>query len=344
VTARTPLAVFERPRVCELEPGLHAIVFDLIKLVAARHVLAAAKTEGRLPADAHVFESTSGSMGLALALACSEHGLRLTIVGDDAIDADLGARLRNLGAEVVTLPGPFAAGGPQGARIAEVERRLAAAGGAGFWTRQYDNPAVTAAYVPLADDIAARCPRLDVLVAPVGTGASACGLITGLRTDRGTRGDSIRLIAVDTPGSVLFGQLDAPRVLRGLGNSIVPANVRHELVDACHWVAADEAFAAVRALYRRHGIDAGPSSGAAFLVAAWCKRAEPDASIAFVCADGGERYRRLLDEGSLRSRGLWRDEVPRAPIPVHHPRAAPRTWSWFDWRRRSLADVLASPP
>jgi cysteine synthase A len=337
VTISTVLDILERPRVVAIKSRLYAIVFDLIKVVAARYVLREAAARGEIDSRTRIFESTSGTMGLALALACREREQPLTIVGDDvAFDAELRNRLEVLGADVALVHGPFAEGGPQAARIRRMQE-LRANRERSFWTQQYHNAAMREAYVAVGHEISARIGHLDSLIAPCGTGASSCGLIQGIRS----RDPRARLVAVDTHGSVLFGQPDDHRFLRGLGNSIHPRNLVHEFVDECHWVTADEASIATRELYYQFGIDAGPSSGAAFLVASWLQQNYPDSTNAFVCADTGERYRRtLLNESWLRERGLWRATLPDSPTRVSDPHACPTSWCRMEWNRRSLCEVL----
>jgi cysteine synthase len=330
------LDIRERPDVIEIWPRLHAILFNPIKLVVARHLLRHGIEIGVIDHRTHVFESSSGSMALALAFACREVGLPLTIVGDDAIDAELHARLEVLGACVSLVRGPFAVGGAQGARIQRLRELMAQTEGA-FWPRQYDNSAAREAYLPIADELCARLGHIDILVVSVGTGASACGLIQGIRG----RFRQALLVAVDTHGSVLFGQRDAPRTLRGLGNSLLPGNLIHELVDECHWVTTGEAFLGTRDLYRGFAVDAGPTSGAAFLVASWLARRNETSRVVFVGADTGERYRStVLDERWLRARGLWCSSLPPDPILVSDPRRCPAAWCRIEWNRRRLSEVV----
>jgi len=72
--------------------------------------------------------------------------------------------------------------------------------------------------------------------------------------------------AVDTHRSMLFGQPVGKRMLRGLGTSVLPGNVRRELIDEIHWVGAHPAYQSAHALFRENGLFMGPTSGAAALV------------------------------------------------------------------------------
>ena len=68
-------------------------------------------------------------------------------------------------------------------------------------------------------------------------------------------------IGVDTHGSVLFGLPDeGKRLLRGLGNSVMPPNLDHRAFDEVHWVTGPEGFLGTRELHRGHAVFAGPSN------------------------------------------------------------------------------------
>lgn len=334
--ATSILDVKEQPVIVRLKTRLFAALFEIIKLLPARASLRWAGERGDLGPGGHVFESTSGTMGLALAYACKETGHPLTVVGDSAIDRDLRLRLEALGAHVVVVRRPLQVGGVQAARIGMVHRLMARAPGA-FWTRQYDNPDFPCAYYTAVKTIVVAVPSVDFIVATVGTGGSAMGLTRALRA----AGHTARLIAVDTHRSVLFGQVDGERKLRGLGSSIIPANLDHTLVDECHWVSAAEAFAATRELFATYLLDIGPTSGAAYLVARWLAANNPQANVVFVGADSGERYRRTVYNPSwLVAQGLALERLPLKPVLVRHPTEAEDTWSYMEWARRSLAEVL----
>lgn len=147
----------------------------------------------------------------------------------------------------------------------------------------------------------------------------------------------LKLIGVDTHGSVLFGQLDAPRRLRGLGNSLIPDNLDHTAFDEIHWVTAAEAFAATRALHRKHALFMGGTSGAAYLVARWWAARHPAATVVTVLPDEGYRYQdTIYCDDWLRQQGLRLVRLPEEPVLIDHPLDAPAVWTRLAWDRRSL--------
>ena len=324
------------PRLVRIEENLTAASFFQLKLVPAEYVLRRAREEGQLAPGALIVESTSGSFGYALALVARVHGYRLTIVSDSVIDQRLRARLEELGAQVDIVREPLPSGGIQAARLARVEEILAANPHA-YWPRQYENPWNALAYERVADHLVDTLGTIDCLIGTVGTGGSMCGLGRRMRA----RLPRLRLIGVDTHGSVVFGQLDRARKLRGLGNSIVPQLVEHDLFDEVHWVTAAEAFHTTRELHARVGMFRGPTSGAAYLVADWWARRNPGQRAVVIFPDEGHRYDAdVHDAAWLQREGLMLERRPEDPATIEHPRAAEARWTRLAWGRRRLAEVL----
>lgn len=191
-----------------------------------------------------------------------------------------------------------------------------------------------AAYSRLAEILVEKIGRIDCLVGCVGSGGSLCGTATYLRQ----LFPGLQAIAVDTNNSVLFGHSAGPRLLRGLGNSIVPKNLDHALIDEVHWVGALQAFAATRDLYRHHAMFVGPTSGAAHLVADWFARTHPNDTVAVILPDEGYRYQSTVySDDWLESVEGWPSERKAAPSKLL--RIAPAredSWTHFDWSRRRL--------
>jgi cysteine synthase A len=329
------------PRLVWLRPNLVGLAFPLMKLLPARYIVRKALDEGELRPGGLIAETTSGTFGLALAMVARLLGHPLTLVSDPAIDAALLRRLQDLGATVhiVREPGPH--GGFQQARLELLGRVLAENPGS-FCPRQYSNPHHPGSYAPCAELLSNAAGAVDCLVGTVGSGGSVCGLASFLRAVQ----PSLEVVGVDTHGSVIFGQADAGsgRLLRGLGNSLLPPNVDHTAFDQVHWVGAADAFHATRELHRRHALYMGPTSGAAFLVADWYARANPDALTAVVFPDEGHRYQdTVYADAWLAEKGLVRDALPAEPEAWDRPRDGGEAWACFRWARRGYAEATAEP-
>jgi cysteine synthase len=322
---------YQLPRLVRLGPNLYGAAFTLMKLIPARYILRKAEREGRLAPGTTVVETTSGTFGLALAMQTAQMGRPLVLVSDPVIDERLARRLADLGAEVDRVPAASAtgAGGYQAARLARLAQRRAALP-ASFCPEQYTNPDNPRSYAAVAELLLESLGQVDRLVGPVGSGGSMCGTTTYLRSVL----PECRAVAVDTHGSVLFGQADAPRELRGLGMSLQPANLDHTVFDEVHWVSAGVAYAATRELHRRHALFQGPTSGAAYLVGRWHAERDPGALTVVMLPDEGHRYLdTVYDDGWLAAR---RATVPPGPVTVDSPADAAGPWDAHAWGRRGL--------
>jgi cysteine synthase A len=328
------------PRILQLAPNLYAAVFSLMKLLPARYMLARARASGALRPSGTVIETSSGTFALGLAMVCHQTGHRLIIVGDPAIDAPLARRLSELGADLEIVREPAREGGFQRARLDRVAA-LCAAHRDSYYPAQYANPDNPRAYAALAQQLCDAVGRIDVLVGAVGSGGSMCGTSRFLRAVH----PRLRAIGIDTHGSMLFGQPDAggKRLLRGLGNSLLPANLDHTTFDEVHWVSGAAGFRATRELHRRHALYMGPTSGASFLAARWHAARHPDENVVVLCADEGHRYQdTVYDDAWLRDKDAWTAALPDAPCTVLHPHDAASAWDRIAWGRRSLGDVTAA--
>lgn len=251
----------------------------------ALHMIGKAKARGELEAGGRIVESTSGTLGLGLALAGIVHGHPVTLVTDPGMEPILHRMLRAHGAEISVVTAPHPTGGWQQARCERVGEILAATPGS-YCPDQYNNPDNVEGYTSLALELIEQIGRVDVLVCSVGTGGHSAGVSRILRE----RYPHLRLVGVDTIGSTIFGQPARPRLMRGLGSSIYPRNVHYASFDQIHWVAPAEAVWACRALACRHHATGGWSVGAVALVANWVARTERGARVAAVFPDGPQRY------------------------------------------------------
>ncbi|MFF7297224.1 pyridoxal-phosphate dependent enzyme [Streptomyces sp. NPDC008265] len=250
------------------------------------HMVERARTRGALLPGARIIESTSGTLGLGLALAGMVYGHPVTLVTDPGLEPSMTRLLTAHGAQVDVVSEPHPSGGWQEARRERV--RLLTGRHPGSWCPdQYHNPDNTDAYTPLALELATALRHIDVLVCSVGTGGHSAGLSRVLRQLY----PGLELVGVDTIGSTIFGQPARPRLMRGLGSSIYPRNVAYGSFGEVHWVAPSEAVWACRRLAASHYATGGWSVGAVALVAGWLARTRPaDTRIAAVFPDGPQRY------------------------------------------------------
>lgn len=325
----------ELPVVYQLGPNLFIATFWLMKLCVARQMIEEALRNGQIGPGGIVVESTSGTMGYALALMARAFGLRVILVGDPALDAALRNLLEALGAQTVVVTEKLPVGGYQIPRLRRLQRVLDINPTA-WWPQQYHNPAVRRGFARPARVIASAVSQVDILVSTTGSG----GNISGLKQELLALGHRVHSVAVDTHRSVLFGLEDGSRLLRGLGNSIIPENLRYNLIDSVHWVEAADAFCATRMLFTQFGLDMGPTTGAAFMVARYMAAQNPNKAVVLVGPDRAERYlTSCYDRSFCAAHGALTDDLPDAPYTVQHPREVNGGWARMAWNGRSINDV-----
>jgi len=224
-----------------------------------------------------LLEPTSGNTGISLALVAKLKGLKLTCVMPDNATPERRALLELYGATIVDSPGREGSNGA--VRLAQeiVERD-------GRYTMlfQYANEANPRAhYEGTGAEIVRDLPRVDALVAGLGTGGTLMG--TGARVRETFPGAQI-VAAEPLPGDPVMG-------LRSLDDGYVPPILDVSKLDRKLLVSNTEAAAAARVLLDREGLFAGVSSGAVVHVARRIAEELPEGSVvACVLADGGWKY------------------------------------------------------
>lgn len=321
------------PDLIQLRPGLVAAAFRLMKLVPAKYIIEKALAEGQLDPGMPVLETSSGTFAMGLGIVCAEKRIPFHIVSDAAIDERLQARLQQLGGRVQIVGSNAAGSNVQVLRLEALQEQLRDNPG-GFWPRQYDNLDNQRAYRSFAAQLIRTLGKDIVLVGTVGSGASTCGTVKALREID----PSIKLVGVDTFGSVLFGLPVGRRELRGLGNSIYPNNLDHACFDQVHWVSPAEAYASTRRLHAQHGLYCGPTSGAAFMVAEWLR--EQNKTVVFIAPDEGHRYAdSVYDDAWMHAGGYVGTPLATAPCKALSPHTAVGPWAYLDWERGSYQQV-----
>lgn len=323
---RTPLVRLrqEHPGTGDVYAKLELLNPFGMKDRVAKQTILEAKRTGLLRDGAPIIESSSGTMALGVGLVGTYLGHEVHIVTDPRIDAITLAKLQTIGC-VVHVVERMTAYGWQSARLERLAELMELYPGA-FWPRQYENPDNPLAYRALAHELLDELDHVDILVGSIGSGGSLCGTARELRKAN----PALRVVAVDAVGSVLFGQPDHPgRLQSGLGNSLVPPNLDHALVDEVHWLSDAEAFSATLALAREEKIFAGNSSGSAYAVARWLARTTAaGTNIVTILPDRGDRYVDTIYSADYRaSHQLDALDLPAAPQEVP-PGQIVQSWSF----------------
>jgi N-(2-amino-2-carboxyethyl)-L-glutamate synthase len=260
-----------------------------IKDRAAYWILKRAAERGDICDETTVIESSSGNFAAALAAFTHLVGLQFIPVIDPNISSAYESFLRRLCPMVVKVEDRDDTGGFLKTRLQMVEHLCATVPNA-YWTNQYGNlDAVEAHYQLTATEICADFDSLDYVF----LGVSTAGTIAGVSRRLKERYPKIRVIAVDTEGSVIFGGSPRKRHIPGIGSSIVPQLLTHARIDDVVFVSERETVEACRELLTTHGLFVGGSSGSAFAAIKRYAARMPSykrPTVLFLCADRGTPY------------------------------------------------------
>ena len=249
-------------------------------------MIAAGEKDGKINADTHVVEPTSGNTGIALAFVCAAKGYKLTLTMPESMSVERRALLRAMGAELVLTP---AGEGMKGAINKAAE--IAESTDNSFMPQQFENPANPVIHeATTGPEIWEDSGQnIDAIVAGVGTG----GTITGVTRYLKSKNPDFKAYAVEPIHSaVISGQGPGKHRIQGIGAGFVPDNLDTSILDDVILVEDEDAFATGRSLAQHEGIVAGISSGANMWAAAQLA-ARPEMKgkrIVTIMCSLGERY------------------------------------------------------
>jgi cystathionine beta-synthase len=273
-------------------------------------MIEAGERSGALKAGGAIVEPTSGNTGIGLAMAANLRGYRLTCTAPDKIPKEKVALLEALGATVLTCPTHVAADDPRS--YYKVAERLRDEEGAYLPYQYYNQANPEAHYRSTGPEIWRQTGgRITHWVAGVGTG----GTISGVAKFFKERNPEIRVIGVDTVGSVYVyykqhGELPPADqihqyLIDGIGEDFLPACVWWDYIDEVVAVDDRSAYGATMELAKRESIFVGSSGGAAAAGARRIAEALPDdALVVTLFPDSGERYLSKLNKTWMGEHGL----------------------------------------
>ncbi|MFD8418587.1 2,3-diaminopropionate biosynthesis protein SbnA [Streptomyces sp. NPDC059466] len=258
-----------------------------IKLKAANEMVESAEREGILKPDSILVESSSGNLGVALSMIAASKGYEFLCVTDSRCNLSTRLLMEALGSEVHVISELDANAGFLGARIDYV-RALCASDDRYVWLSQYTNPGNWQAhYRTTAPEIASHFPGLDVLFVGAGTTGTLMGCARYFRKWH----RPVRIVAVDSVGSVAFGGKPGRRMIPGLGMSMQPPLLDESLVDEVIRVEEADTIRTCHRLARRGFLFGGSTGTVVSGAMEWLNRHEAPAVTAVAIApDLGERY------------------------------------------------------
>jgi 2,3-diaminopropionate biosynthesis protein SbnA len=258
-----------------------------IKLKAAIEMVEAAERDGVLTPRSVLVESSSGNLGIALSMIAANKGYGFLCVTDSRCNLSTRRLMQAFGSQVHVITEPDGIGGFLGARINYV-RALCASDDRYVWLNQYSNPQNWKAhYRKTAPAIAREFPHLDVLF----VGAGTCGTLMGCARYFRMWHRPVRIVAVDSVGSVTFGGAPGRRMIPGLGMNVRPPMLDDSYVDDVVLVEEPDTIRACHRLVGTGFLFGGSTGTVVSGAMDWLTlHGSQDLTAVAIAPDFGERY------------------------------------------------------
>lgn len=263
-------------------------MMNSIKARTAFYILKSAIERGEVTNKTTIIESSSGNFAVAMATLCRHIGIKFIPIIDNNINKIYEELLYSISYKVIKVTERDSTGGYLLNRLKKVREMLHNSDV--YWSNQYNNQDnFYAHYYGIGKELAQEFDSLDYAFIGVGTG----GTISGVSTKLKEKFPNIKIIAVDTKGSIIFGGSPHKRYIPGIGSSIVPDLVKKAIIDEVIIVPEVETIEGCHELFGKHAIFAGGSSGTSYIAVNnyFRKRNLEDIpNVVFLCPDGGLPY------------------------------------------------------
>lgn len=258
-----------------------------IKLKTAAALVEDAERHRNLKSKRKFIESSSGNLGHSLSVIAAARGYHFTCVVDKNASKQNINAMRALGATVVVIDKRDAQGGYLGNRLEYLQAELTRDPNQ-IWLNQYQNRANPNIHSDMtAQSIMNEFNRIDYLFVGAGTTGTLMGCVNAFRH----RSPKTCIVAVDSVGSVTFGNSAQNRHLPGLGASVAPHFFNASKVDYMIEISEARAIATCREVAARYGYLAGASTGTVLAgVRQMHETLPPDANIVAISPDLGQTY------------------------------------------------------
>lgn len=242
----------------------------------ALSMIAKAEARGDIKPGDTLIEATSGNTGIALAMAASMKGYRMTLIMPEHLSVERRQTMRAFGAELLLTP---KAGGMEAAR--DLAEKLVAEG-KGVMLDQFSNPDNPAAHYEATGPEIWRdtAGQITHFVSSMGT----TGTIMGCSRYLKEMNPNIQIIGVQPEeGAQIPG-------IRKWPQEYLPRICDFSRIDRMIYVSQHDAEETTRRLAREEGIFAGISSGGAMWAALHLSEGVENAVIVTIVCDRGDRY------------------------------------------------------
>jgi cysteine synthase A len=264
----------------------------------ALEMIRQAEEDGKLKPGYTIVEASTGNTGIALSFVGRRMGYKVGIYMPEGMTPEririmerYGAEIHELKLEDLETSGESVAGAeveiPTRQRCLELERSNPEI----WWSRQFSNPANTAAHMKTGQEILAQMKGgVDAFTMSIGTGGTLLGVARALRAEL----PDVRIVAVE-PASARYPLIKGYRKVPGasdeVSGGIVADLLDSGIVDQVIQVTNDEAVLMSDRLVSEEGLFPGVSAGAnVYSALKIAKQLGGDKKIVTILPDSGDRY------------------------------------------------------
>jgi cystathionine beta-synthase len=276
-------------------------------------MIEAGEKAGLLKPGGTIVEPTSGNTGVGLALVANLRGYKLICTCADKIPKEKIALLEAMGATVLPCPTNVEASDPRS--YYKVAERIRDEEGA-FLPYQYYNQANSEAHYRTTGPEIWR--QTDGKVTHWVTGVGTGGTISGTAKFLKEQNPEIRVVGVDTVGSVYAYYVKHRELppqeqihqylIDGIGEDFLPSTVWWDYIDEIVTIDDKTAYRATMELAKKESIFTGSSGGAAVAGARQVAQSLGEgALVVTLLPDSGERYLSKLNKTWMQEKGLLDD-------------------------------------
>jgi cysteine synthase A len=241
-----------------------------------------------------VIESSSGNLGVALAIVCQKKGYNFLCVMDENATSDSISLIKKHGGKVLIVNNIDKSKSNLQARIEMVDRLLRE-NPTYVWTNQYGNYAnVLAHKETTGPEIVNQFGTVDYIF----IGTSTTGTLSGCSQYLQAHSPQTKIIAVEPSGSVTFGGKPSDRKLPGLGTGVRPQIADYCYYDKVIYVSEPETIRMCHHIKKRYSILIGCSTGTVLCaVKQYFQEVdtfEKGQKVVVISPDNGEKYQNTV--------------------------------------------------
>lgn len=298
-----------------------------IKIKPALFMVADLERRGLLrPGESTLVESSSGNLGIALALICSLRGYRFICVTDPNVSPINRRSIEAYGGHVEVVTEKDPQGGYLQSRIARINA-LVQGNPDHVWLNQYANPFNARAHA----DWTARAILNDLPgVTRLYVGSGTTGTVMGLAGCFAELSPQTEVVAVEPEGSVTFDQnRKGRRLIPGIGTSRRPELADERLLGRIVYVSERDTVRMCNRLAHRNGLLLGGSSGsvlAAVAIDAESGLLQPGDTVVAIAPDLGDKYLETIYAPEWVAAAYGADTLDTPAATLHPP------WWMNRWR------------